>query len=108
MTIVLSPEVEAALAAQAERRGLTPDQLANEILKDNLRGANGAGQIAVNGSDVEEPEDELAEGALYDLFAERIGVINSSEYVPGGANMSQDCGRKFAEGMLEKKRQGKL
>lgn len=105
MTIVLSPEIEAALAAQAERRGLTPDQLANEILKDNLRDANGAGQIAVNGSSIEaeEPEEELAEGTLADLLAGRIGVVKGS-----GEAFSQNCGERFTEYVVKKHREGKL
>jgi len=36
------------------------------------------------------------------FFAGYVGVLNSSEFVPGGAQMSQDTGRKFAEGMLKK------
>ncbi len=108
MTIALKPEIEAALAAQANLRGMTPDQLANEILNDNLQAANGTEQVAVNGSEIEESEDDLTEGTMYDLLKPFVGIIDSSEFVPGGANMSQDCGRKFAEGMLEKKRQGKI
>ncbi len=105
MTIVLSPEIEAALAAQAERRGLTPDQLVNEILKDNLRDANGAGQIAVNGSSIEaeEPEEELAEGTMYDLLKPYIGIVNGSDEA-----LSQNCGERFTEYVVKKHREGKL
>jgi phage gp46-like protein len=37
MTISLTPEIENALALQAQRRGLTADQLAQQILLDKLR-----------------------------------------------------------------------
>ncbi len=31
-----------------------------------------------------------------------IGILNSSEFVPGGANMSVDTGKKFAALLYEK------
>ncbi len=34
MTITLSPEIERALTEEAARRGTTPDELADEALKD--------------------------------------------------------------------------
>lgn len=109
MTIELTPEIVAPLAARAQQRGLTPEELAREILRDELDALKGADSVT-NGADddAQEPEDRAAEPTLYELLVEHIGVINSSEYVPGGAHLSQDCGRKFAEGMLEKRRQGKL
>jgi hypothetical protein len=102
MTIELTPEIADALAAQARQRGTTPEQLAQEILAESLR------EMAA--SDYEQPEREAKVKArsLADLFAGRTGVIRSSESVPGGAHLSQDSGRKFAAGMVEKRRRGKL
>ena len=45
---------------------------------------------------------------MLDFFEGYVGVLHSSECVPGGAQMSQDTGRKFAEGMLKKRQEGKL
>ncbi|MEM1043148.1 MAG: hypothetical protein AAGI91_11020 [Bacteroidota bacterium] len=45
---------------------------------------------------------------LADALAPYIGTFDSSEHVPGGARMSEDTGRKFAEGMAEKRKQGRL
>jgi hypothetical protein len=35
-----------------------------------------------------------------------IGVLDSREHIPGGAQMSEECGIKFAAGLLEKHRAG--
>jgi hypothetical protein len=35
-------------------------------------------------------------------------VLSSSEYVPGGARMSEKTGKDFADGMIEKRQQGHL
>jgi hypothetical protein len=45
---------------------------------------------------------------MLDFFAGYVGVLQSSEFVPGGAQMSEDTGREFAEGMLKKRQEGKL
>jgi hypothetical protein len=102
MTISLTPEIEDALEAQARQRGTTPERLAQEILAAGLR------EMAAHDHEEPAPETGLEEGSLADLFAGRIGVIRSSEYVPGGARLSQDSGRKFAAGLVEKRRRGKL
>ena len=45
---------------------------------------------------------------LADRLTDYIGVLSSSEYVPGGAQMSKDTGKKFAEGMVKKREEGHL
>ena len=45
---------------------------------------------------------------MLDFFAGYTGVLHSREFVLGGAQMSQDTGRKFAEGMVRKRREGNL
>ena len=41
---------------------------------------------------------------LADLLEGYIGAIRSSEHIPGGANMSVDTGKRFAEGLWEQYR----
>ena len=52
---------------------------------------------------LQEQEPETAAGSAADLFAGRIGRIKGSTNA-----YSQNCGKKFAEGMAEKRRQGQL
>ena len=53
MAITLDPTLEAALQAQAHREGVTPDQLANKLLRERLRPAAAL-----------EPRDEWERGLL--------------------------------------------
>ena len=46
-----------------------------------------------------------AQGTLADFLQGHIGVLHSSEYVPGGARMSVDSGKKFAAGLLKQRQQ---
>ena len=46
-----------------------------------------------------------AQGTLEDFLQGHIGVLHSSEHMPGGARMSVDSGKKFAEGLLKKRQQ---
>jgi hypothetical protein len=96
MEILLTPEIAAALTEQARRQGTTPEQLALTALRERFV--------------IPTPSDGPAEGqaTLADYLADHLGVLSSSEQVPGGAQMSQDIGRKFAAGMAEKRWQGRL
>ena len=96
MTITLTPDIENALVDQASKQGTTPEQLALESLRERF----------VASVDEGNPTDGAK--TLADYLADHIGVIHSSEHVPGGARMSEDTGKKFAEGMVEKRRRGKL
>lgn len=53
-------------------------------------------------------EQQAAQGTLADFLQGHIGVLHSSEYMPGGARMSVDSGKKFAAGLLKKRQQEKL
>ena len=88
LMLELSPDTEARLRRKAERAG--------QSLPDYL----------LAGADAEEDEEEAdtSEGSAADLFAGRIGRFRSG----GDGEWSQDTGRKFAEGMAEKRRQGRL
>ncbi len=94
-TITLPPEIEETVAQQARRQGTTTELLALDVLRRSFP-----------------PTDETPEGrigtSLFDLLKDHIGVIHSSEHVSGGAQMATDSGRKFAEGMARKRREGKL
>lgn len=91
-TITLPPELETAVAERAKRSGTTPELLALDSLRREFL----------------PPVPPESEGTMADFFAGYIGVIDSGEIVPGGANMSEDTGRKFKEILLEKHRLGKL
>jgi hypothetical protein len=95
MTIRLTPELEKRLVEEAERRGTTPERL----VLDSLRAAFVAPLEKSAASD---------EKTLYDLLEDHIGVLDSSDHVPGGARMSEDTGEKFAAGMLEKRQRRRL
>ncbi|MXX38371.1 MAG: hypothetical protein F4Z85_09975 [Gemmatimonadetes bacterium] len=45
-----------------------------------------------------------AQGTLADFLQGHIGILHSSEYMPGGARMSVDSGKKFAAGLLKQRR----
>ena len=96
MIITLTSDIEQALREQAQKKGTTPELLALESLR---------GQFVVPVGGI--PPDEEAEN-LADFLAGHIGVIRSSEQVPGGAQMSEKSGLKFAAGMAEKRQRGHL
>ncbi len=88
LMLELSPDTEARLQRKAERAG--------QSLPEYL--------IAVADTEVEEEEADASDGSAYDLFEGLIGDFGSG----GDGKWSQDTGRKFAEGMAEKRRQGRL
>jgi len=94
--ITLPPDLESRLAEEARRRGTTPELVALDCLRTYFVSST--------------PSDGSAadQGSLADFLAPHIGVLSSGEHVPGGARMSEDCGKKFAEGLLRKRQQGRL
>jgi len=88
LMLELSPDLEARLRRKAERAG--------QSLPDYL--------LAVADAEADEEEINASEGSAADFFAGRIGRFRSG----GEGDWSQDTGRKFAEGMAEKRRQGRL
>lgn len=95
MTITLTPDLERALQDRAKEQGTTPELLALETLRRH---------VLPTQAGIQSPAGET----MADFLKGFIGIVNSGEVVPGGARMSEDCGRKFAEGLLEKRRLGKL
>ncbi len=94
-TITLPPDLEGRLADEARRRGTTPELLAVDGLRQLF--APPPANLAPPGNNT-----------LFDFLAGHIGVLSSSEHVPGGARMSENGGKKFAEGLLRKREQGRL
>ena len=96
MTIELTPDVERALAEAAQERGTTPQTLALEALRNLFV----------------QPRPSCPDGQVPATMAEFlegfIGVLDSSEHVPGGANMSTMTGRDFADGLVKKREEGRL
>jgi hypothetical protein len=66
LLLELDPETEARLKAQAERRGIAPEQFAGEFLRDNLPSyATGTGRLTKEG-----------------LRAMRVELTRNSENLP--------------------------
>lgn len=96
MVIKLTPDIETALAEEARKQGTTPELLALDCLRKWFL-ASAAPPIGPKG-----------QGTLADFLGEHIGILSSSEVVPGGAQMSADAGKKFAAGLLKRRQQGRL
>ncbi len=88
VTLDLKPETETRLRRKAERAG--------QSLPEYL--------LTVADAEAEDEGTPVAEGSAFDLFEGLLGQVTSS----GDGHWSEDTGRKFAEGMAEKRRQGHL
>lgn len=89
MTIItLPPEVEGPLVEEARKKGTTPELLAVDCLR----------KVFTPPSE----EKKLPEGAtLFDFLDGYAGTISGTS-----EPLSEDCGRRFAEGLAEKQRRG--
>lgn len=87
-TITLTPEIEEPLAEEARRQGTTPELLALDSLRARFV-----------------PLSTLAsEGdTLFDFLQGYVGTVEGTS-----EPLSEDTGRRFTEGLLEKQRAGKL
>lgn len=99
VTITLPLELERVVTERAKLQGTTPELWTLNMISQSLQT-----EIAIEPA----PEPTTAGGSMLDYFAGYVGVLHSGEFVPGGAQMSQNTGRKFAEGMLKKRQAGKL
>jgi hypothetical protein len=72
MIITLTPDLEQALATEARKLGRTPEQLALDSLRERFLS----------------PESDLSpkgeQATLADFLSGHLGVLHSSEHVPGG------------------------
>jgi hypothetical protein len=96
MDITLTPDIERALQAEAVRLGTTPESLALDALRRRFVTSN---PREINGQEGQ---------TLADRLGDLIGILDSSEFVPRGARMSENIGEKFTDCLLEKRRQGRL
>ncbi len=89
-TITLPPDLEGRLDAEARRRGTTLELLALDGLRRLF--ASPAGDNGAAG-----------QGTLLDFLAGHIGTV-------AGATepYSEDCGKRFAEGLSQKQQRGQL
>jgi len=103
MIINLTPDIEQILNKQAQLQGISPERLALQILKERLA-------VAFNKRlkpKLVKPKP-VNKKNLMTFLSGRIGVLDSSKYIKGGAQMSEKSAQKFSAILLDKHRQGKL
>jgi hypothetical protein len=88
-SITLPPDLEQAIELHARRQGTTSELLIVEKLREQFLMLPEAGA-------------ETTGQSMADFFAGYVGGLHSSEFVPGGAQLSQDSGRKFTDLLLLK------
>jgi len=96
MILALTPDIEQALAEQAQQQGTTPEQLALDSLRQQF----------VRSTPMERVPAQP--GTLAELLGDSIGVLGSREHVPGGAQLSEASGKAFTSILEEKRRRGHL
>ena len=89
-TITLPPEIEMPLSEAARKQGTTTEQLALETLRKSFVPQR-------NGVPYQPGE------TLYDSLKEYIGAVAGS-----GEAFSENCGERFTDGLVEKKKAGRL
>ena len=94
MELILTPDIENAITKQANQKGVTPQQLALESLR----------KLFIPASE----EARERPSTLADFLNGYIGVIRSSEFVEGGAQISENTGDRFAHLMIQKRKQDQL
>ena len=87
-TITLPPEVEEPLTEAARKQGTTPELLAVDCLRKLFISAP-ASDTSVEGE------------SLFDFLSGYVGTVSGSTEA-----FSENCGRRFAEGLVEKQRRG--
>jgi hypothetical protein len=91
MSIVVSPEVERALAERAQSEGTTPDLLADSYLSERL---------FPSGSKVPAQPRNLAE-----YLADHIGVLSSVKDGASTGDLSEGTGEQYRRILLEREAQ---
>lgn len=93
MQINLPLEIEAALIRRAQQLNASPENLALELLHQYLADWQSV-QV-------------IEQGNLADFLADHIGSIHSGDQYPGSARLSENTGKRFAELLQQKRRQGR-
>ncbi len=89
-TIVLPPDVEDAIAEEAARRGVAPETVA----VDGLR------RLFIR---PERESNQSEPGSLLDSLAGHIGTVDGRPEA-----FSEQCGDRFADGLVQKYERGHL
>ena len=87
-TITLPPEVEGPLTEEARRKGTTPELLAVDCLRKLFTPSPTTGPPA---------EEET----LFDFLAGYAGTVSGTT-----EPLSENCGQRFAQGLVEKQQRG--
>ena len=90
MVIRLTPDIENVLNKEAQRQGVTPEQLALDSL----------GKLF---SASESPETVEGGKSLYDFLAGHVGTVDGTTEA-----LSENCGHRFSDGLVAKHEQGCL
>jgi hypothetical protein len=93
MIITLTSDIEQALVAEARKLGRTPEQVALDSLRERFLASQS--NLSLGGE----------QATLADFLRGHLGVLHSSEHVPGGARLSEDSGRKFAAVLITQRQQ---
>lgn len=89
-TVTLPPEVERPLVEEARKKGTTPELLAVDCLR----------KLFVLSPESEQPPEGES---LFDFLADYVGAVSGTT-----EPLSENCGQRFAEGLVEKQRRGHL
>jgi hypothetical protein len=89
-TITLPPEIEGPLAEEARKQGTTPELLAVDCLR----------KLFTPSPTVEKPAEAKT---LFDFLSGYIGTVNGTTEA-----LSENCGQRFAQGLIEKQQRGRL
>jgi hypothetical protein len=87
-TITLPPEVAEPLAEEARRKGTTPELLAVDCLRKLFTPSSTAGM-------------PMEGDTLFDFLAGYAGTVSGTT-----EPLSERCGQRFAQGLVEKQQRG--
>ena len=95
VTITLPSELEKVVAEEAAQKGTTAEVLTLDVLQEHFLKPSST--------------KRLPEGAtLADALAGYIGAVNTRDEHPEGSTLSENTDRKFAQLMVEERKQGRL
>lgn len=96
MNITLTPDIEQILVEMAKKQEATVESIVLKTLRECLFHKEGK-------------EGKLSErNNLGDMLKGYVGTIDSGEVVQGGAQMSANTGKRFADILADKQQQGKI
>ncbi|MHB9081335.1 MAG: hypothetical protein ACYC3X_28005 [Pirellulaceae bacterium] len=90
MTIItLPPEIEGPLIEEAQRRGTTPERLVLDSLRQLFVPVDAAG-------------NQPTGSTLFDFLGSELGTIDGTAEA-----LSEKCGQRFSEGLVERQQRGR-